>query len=906
MRMIKLNSWTTRRRFALLCVGLLLGGCGLTGRHGSLAAGNKYQASGQYRAAYIEAKKVLQREDKNGDAWLLLGQASLMLGNPKDALSELQNAQANGVPKARWAVPMGRTLLVTQQYDKVLKMLPSDNGFEPATRARVDVLRGDAQRGLKQFDQAQHSYQAALKLQPKDPLALVGLANVAVHTKDTAAAANYVQQALAAAPENPQAWVTKGDLAFDSKDFAAAATDYQKVLGFKNADWLPQEHFYTLARLANAQAEQNQLDAALTNIESLEKMAPGQPYPHYLHAVVLYKQGHLDDAISQLQQVLKAAPDNAQAQILMGAVNYAQGNYGQAEMYLSNMMGVEPQNPNARKMLALTLYREGRSSQALSTLRPAISGTPTDAELLALLQKEVAAGAGMPQAKAPAAGSSTAQPEAQRNRMLVMNYVRDKHPDQAVKAAAAYAAKHPNDSDAHLVYGTALIADGKRDQARTQYDQASKLDPKNIAALLSLGSLDSLEEHYKDAEGRYETVLKIDPHNAIAMTQLGHLAAAQRDKAGAIKWFKQAIAAAPKFATPYVGLILVYSESGQFDEATNAAKKLAEVDPGNPVALNAVGASELNAGHYREALQPLQQAVKAAPTVALYRTNLARAQALNKDNKGAQANLETVVKADPNQLTAVGLLAFLKLQDHDLKGALALAQTLQKQPATKVAGFSLEGDLYMADKAYAKAAGAYQQGLKIQYDRPLVMKSFMAQNAGGAKSPEGVLQAWLAKHSDDAAMRLMLAQYYLDHTQNAQAAEQYEEVLKAYPSNIDALNNLAWIYTEQKNPKDLALAERAHKLAPASPGIMDTYGWALLAHDQPKAALPILEKAAKAAPKTPTIQYHLAVVQARSGDRAAARATLEALQKTGASYPEKPAAEKLYQEVGGTKGKTAQ
>ncbi|HEY8229199.1 MAG TPA: tetratricopeptide repeat protein, partial [Rhodanobacteraceae bacterium] len=240
--MIKLKTRAARRRFALLCVGLLLGGCGLTGRHGSLAAGNKYQASGQYRAAYIEAKKVLQREDKNGDAWLLLGQASLMLGNPKDALSELQNAQANGVPQARWAVPIGRALLVTQQYDKLLKTLPSDNGFEPATRARVDVLRGDAQRGLKQFDQAQHSYQVALKLQPKDPLALVGLAQVAAHAKDTAGAANYVQQALAAAPENPQAWVAKGDLAFDSHDFAAAATDYQKVLGFKNADWLPQEH----------------------------------------------------------------------------------------------------------------------------------------------------------------------------------------------------------------------------------------------------------------------------------------------------------------------------------------------------------------------------------------------------------------------------------------------------------------------------------------------------------------------------------------------------------------------------------------------------------------------------------------------------------------------------------------
>jgi len=937
MRMIKLKTWVAHRRFALLCAGLLLGGCGLTGGHGSLAAGNKYEADGKYRAAYIEAKKVLQHDDKSGDAWLLLGKASLMLGNPKDALNDLQNAQKHGVPEAKWAVPMGRVLLVTQQYDKLLKTLPSDNGFEPATKVRVDVLRGDAQRGLKQFDQAQQSYQAALKLQPKDPLALVGLSKVAAQAGNRDAASQYVQQALAVAPENPQAWVAKGDLAFDSHDFASAESDYQKVLGFEHADWLPQEHLYTVARLANAQAEQNQLDQALASIDTLEKMAPGQPYPHYLHAVVLYKQGHLDDAVSQLQQVLKASSDNAQAQMLMGAVNYAQGNYGQAEMYLSNVMGVDPQNANARKLLALTFYREGRSSQALSTLRPVIPGTPTDAELLALLQREASLGAGTPQAKAPTTSAGAKAPdtpftragealaggnaseairllqqmpagdaasEAQRNRLLVMAYVRDRHPDTAVKTVAAYVAKHPNDGDAHLVYGTALVAAGRRDDARTQYDAAVKLNPKNIAALLSLASLDSLEGHYKDAANQYQGVLKVDPHNAIAMAELGRLAATQGDKAGAIKWFKQAIATAPKFPTPYVGLVLVYSESGQFDEATSTAKKLAEIDPGNPVALNAVGASELNAGHYQQALQPLQQAVKSAPQVALYRTNLARAQLLNKDAKAAEANLETVIKADPGQATAVGLLAFLKLQNHDLKGALALAQSLQKQPAvaSRTAGHALEGDLYMANKSYTDAAKAYQQALKIDYARPLVVKRFMALNAAGGKQPDAVLREWLGRHADDGATRMLLAQYYMDHAQNKQATGEYEQVLKKYPSNIDALNNLAWVYTEQKDPRALALAEKAWKLAPTSPSVMDTYGWALLAHDQPKVALPILERAAKAAPKTSTIQYHLAVAQARSGDRAGARATLEALRKTGASYPEKPAAEKLYQEVAGAKG----
>ena len=934
MRLIKLDTWVVRLGLALLCVNLLLSGCGLTSRHGSLDAGAKYQAKGEYRAAYIEAKKVLQHDSKNGNAWLLLGQASLMLGDPTDALSDLKNAAANSVPTERLAVPMGRALLVTQQYDKLLETLSPDKAFESKVKVRVNVLRGDAYLGLNQFDQARQSYKAALTLDPKDPAALVGLAKLAEIAKDPVSAGNYLQQALAAAPDNPQAWVAKGDLAFDGGDFAGSESDYQKVLGFKNPDWLPQERFNALARLANVQVQQNHYDKALVNIQTLEKMSPQQPYPHYLHALVLYRQGNLDDAISELQQVLKVSPDNAQAQFLMGAVNYAQGNYGQAKMYLSNVMGMDQKNAQARKLLALTLYRSGGAHQALDTLRPAVPGNPSDTELLALLQQAVAEGAGKPGPKASATGvnnpsdtqfaqagkalasgnesevirllkegpSSDASTEARRNRFLVMTYVREQHPADAVKVAAQYAAKNPHDSAAHLLYGTALVAAGQRTEARAQYSEAYKLDPKNLAALLNLGNLDSLEGHYGDADVRYKTVLNQDPQNAVAMTSLGRLALLQGNKAEALKWFKQAISAAPKSAAPYFGLIVVYSESGQFDEAESAAKRLVDANPSNPAALNVLGAAELNAGHQGKALNSLQQAVNLAPQVPLYRTNLARAQVINKDTKDAKDNLTQVIKADPGQVTAVTMLAFMKLQDRDLPGAISLAQTLQKQTASKAAGFSLEGDLYMANKSWSKAAQAYQQGLKLQYDRSLVIKNFQALSEGAAKEPEGVLRDWLAKHPDDPATRLLLAQYYLNHAQNTQAASQYERVLKTYPSDIGALNNLAWIYSEQHNPKALALAEQVFKLAPDSPGIADTYGWALITNNQPKRALPILVKAAKAAPKVPAIQYHLAVAQARTGDKAGARTTLEALQKSGADFQDKQAAEKLYLELGGAAG----
>ncbi|MGH8216940.1 MAG: XrtA/PEP-CTERM system TPR-repeat protein PrsT [Rhodanobacteraceae bacterium] len=934
MRTNKLKSAMLRHGLVLVCLGILLSGCGLASGSGSVDTGSKYFAEGKYRAAYIEAKKVLQRDDKDGKAWLLVGKASLMMGDTKDALGDFDKAKANGVPEQRWAIPKARALLVTEQYDEVLKTLSSGKSFAAKDEAEATVLRGDAHFGLKQYESARQSYEGALKVDPKDPRALIGLAKLSAQANDADKATSYVQQALAASPDNPQALVTQGDLAFDKQDFTGAEAAYQKALGLKHADWLPQERFYALARLTNAQAQQGKFDKALASIQTLEKMSPQQPFVHYLKAVVLFKQGHLDDAVTELQQVLQASPDNGQAQMLMGAVNYAQGNYGQAEMYLSNVMGMNRKNVEARKLLALTYYREGRSQQALDMLRPAAPGKPTDAQLLAVLQRAAAENAGKPGSSAPATAGNNApdspfaqagkalasgneaeaikllqampagnaSTEARRNGLLAMSYLREKRPEEAIKIGADYVAKNPKDSGAHLFYGTMLVAAGKHDEARAQYNEALKLDPKNVPVLLSLGSLDSLEGHYKDAAGRYQTVLKQDPHNAAAMTELGRVAMRQGDKAEAIKWFKQAIAAAPKSPTAYGGLVVLYSQDRQFDDAVAVAKQLVAAVPDNAAALNTLGAAELNAGHHADALAPLQKAVNLAPTAALFRTNLARAQLLGKDTKAAEANLDEVIKGDPGQVTAVALRAFLKFQDHDLPGALALARTLQKQPGQNEAGLTLEGDLYMADKSWNKAANAYQEGLKVHYDRPLVVKSFQALSASGAKDPDGVLRDWLTKHPEDGATRLLLAQYYLGHAQNAQAAEQYELVLKKYPSNIDALNNLAWIYTQQHNPKGLAMAERAYKLAKESPNVADTYAWALIASDQPKTALPILEKAAKAAPKVPTIQYHLAVAQQRTGDHAGARSTLEALQKSGADFSDKPAAEKLYKELGGASG----
>ena len=121
----------------------------------------------------------------------------------------------------------------------------------------------------------------------------------------------------------------------------------------------------------------------------------------------------------------------------------------------------------------------------------------------------------------------------------------------------------------------------------------------------------------------------------------------------------------------------------------------------------------------------------------------------------------------------------------------------------------------MATKDYAKAAAAYQQGLKVAYNRPLVIKNSAALEHSDPKASESLLRDWLAKHHDDAAMRLMLAQHYLDHDRNGAAAGQYEQVLRAFPSNVGALNNyLAKLMSGRFYAATRGVAEKMLSAAP--------------------------------------------------------------------------------------------
>jgi len=61
----------------------------------------------------------------------------------------------------------------------------------------------------------------------------------------------------------------------------------------------------------------------------------------------------------------------------------------------------------------------------------------------------------------------------------------------------------------------------------------------------------------------------------------------------------------------------------------------------------------------------------------------------------------------------------------------------------------------------------------------------------------------------------------------------------------------------------LETAKRAYELAPASPPILDTYGWILVEKGQVAEGIKYLEQAAKLSPNAQDIQEHLREAKSR-------------------------------------------
>jgi protein O-mannosyl-transferase len=180
----------------------------------------------------------------------------------------------------------------------------------------------------------------------------------------------------------------------------------------------------------------------------------------------------------------------------------------------------------------------------------------------------------------------------------------------------------PDQVEAHINLGSALMKAGRLDDARAQFEAAAKVNAANGMVFYNLGLL--LEEQGKpgEAQAAYRRAIEVWPDYAEPHNNLGAALQAQGDFAAAEAEFAEAVRLQPGLFHARNNLALVLLARGQTAEALDQLHQALRLEPNYPESHNNLGKALAEQGKLAEAKAEFAEAIRLKPGYADAQYNL--------------------------------------------------------------------------------------------------------------------------------------------------------------------------------------------------------------------------------------------------------------------------------------------
>ena len=920
-----IRKYVNKAAASTLLVAMILAGCGGETPESMLASARNYMANNDNKAAAIQLKNALQKNPDLGEARFLLGKTLLDGGESTSAEIELRKAKDLNYSADQVVPLLARTQLMLGQPKKVTEDLAKVQLTSPESKADLLVTTGQAYLMMGNIDASQTAFDEALAAVPGYGPALVGQARVKAAKRDLPGALALLESALEKSPKLYDAWQLKGDILYAQGDAKGSSESYRKSLEIKP------DYLMAHSALITRYLQEGDLDDAGKQLEAMKKAVPQHPQTTLLQAQLFYRQKNFKAAQESVQKYLIVIPDSVLGLQLAGAIEYELKSYSMAETYLTKVLSKTPELGLARRILIASYLRSGQPAKALATLQPVLSKIEKDSNMLALagevyMQNGDADKAGDYFSRSAALDpanigkrtavalshlvegeTGTAYRELEEiasvdtgtkaDMALIASQLRSRKFDQALKSIAGLEKKQPEDPLVQYLRGIALFGKGDAPAARKSFEQALVTNPAYYPAAASLANLDMADKKPEDAKKRFEGVLAKDPKNVQALLSLAELRAKTGGKLDEVAGLiNKAIVANPSEAAPRIALIGIYMGAKDTKKALAAAQDALAVLPNNPQVLDAAGRAQQAAGEFNQALATYGKLATLAPNSPQPYLRMAEIQVAAKNKEAAMQELRKALSVKADSVEAQRGIMMLDLDAGRTAEALAMARQIQKQRPKEAVGYMLEGDAHALKKSWNEAATAYRNGLKQNSETALAVKLHAVLVAGGGSGEaDRFADSWMKEHAKDLQFRLYLAEAATARKDYATASKHYRALVDAQPNNPATLNNLAWALAQNKDPKAIEFAEKANKLAPDQPALMDTLGVLLVDKGDTARGLELLQKAVSHAPQSALIRFNFAKALVKAGKKDEAKKELNELAKLGDKFPAQTEVAKLLQ-----------
>ncbi len=292
------------------------------------------------------------------------------------------------------------------------------------------------------------------------------------------------------------------------------------------------------------------------------------------------------------------------------------------------------------------------------------------------------------------------------------------NPSEAEPAFRRALELQPEAGRAHAGLARVFFAAGKFNEAAGEARAAVRAGDDRATSHALLGAALVSLRKYDEALASLDEALKREPQNAVALRYHAEVFVARKDLPRAAADL-QASLNADKNTVTMLRLAEVYAQAGKSDEAVRLARQVLEIEPSNNAARNLIAAATVESSDAREAIAQLEAMLKAEPNRADVRAQLAEKYLPAQPDKALE-QYAAAAKLEPDNLNhQIGVgSALVKLRRFQ-EAAELLRRVLGQNPKPELAYFAhtnLATALFELDD-YPNAAREYLWILNHQTDQ---------------------------------------------------------------------------------------------------------------------------------------------------------------------------------------------
>jgi tetratricopeptide (TPR) repeat protein len=634
-------------------------------------AGQMALRASQYDDARQRALRVLKRQPKDVDAQILLGNALAGLKDIAGAISQVE--QAIDADPTRTLTYANLGMLQYAAGNSVAAESAFKRAIAAAPRSEVAHLAlANFYWATSKFAEAETELKTAIDMNAQSPLVQLAASAFFLSSNRPAEAESSLKTYVKLS-NDLGAKLTLADLYLTLKRPGDARQLLEQIAtqsdGFVPATLRMASLEYSAGHveqghklLADAQRreprnpdahllaarmllKEKKYSAALGEAKAVTASNPKSVAGWYFEGLASEQLGSTDTALAAFQEVLRLNPKALPAQVGLARVNLSVGNAAAAAQFATEAAKAQPQFAPAHLLVAKAYANLGRVDAAIAELLPLEKSAPS-VDVFASLGQLYVYKRDFARARQAFGRAGALNP----NSLEVLGGLTaadlsEHKPAEAKSRIARRLAATPNDAGVHFIAATTFATLAENASAETAFKRVLELDPNNLDAYGGLARVYVSDRRLDEAKREFEELAKRQPKPVAAKTMVGMILELQNRPADARTIYEQVLLIDSEAAIASNNLAVVYAEKGEnLDVALRLAQTAKSKMPNRHEVDDTLGWVYYKKGLYSLAIAPLKQSAAAAPENPLYQYHLGLAYAQNGDRDKARQTLRRALE----------------------------------------------------------------------------------------------------------------------------------------------------------------------------------------------------------------------------------------------------------------------